>query len=98
MVLDMMSSNGHGVLLLANVSLLSHTMDIIARREIFTRIIAKNTNNCCCAYKHCRATIYLSTEYTKLLEKLHMFFQFQQRDIDPIAVEALDLLFILRRS
>lgn len=78
------------------------TMDINSARarEIFAhRIIAKIPTIAAAAYKHSvgQPFIYPLNTLNYCENLLHMFFSVpaEQRDIDPIAAEALDLLFIL---
>ena len=78
------------------------TMDINSARarEIFAhRIIAKIPTIAAAAYKHSvgQPFIYPLNTLNYCENLLHMFFSVpaEQREIDPIAAEALDLLFIL---
>ena len=78
------------------------TMDINSARarEIFAhRIIAKLPTIAAAAYKHSAGQpfMYPSNSLSYCENLLHMFFSVpaENKDIDPVAVEALDLLFIL---
>ena len=78
------------------------TMDInsVHAREIFAhRIIAKLPTIAAAAYKHSvgQPFVYPRNDLGYCENLLHMFFSVpaENQDIDPIAAEALDLLFIL---
>jgi len=78
------------------------TMDISNpnAREIFThRIIAKLPTIAAAAYKHSvgQPFVYPSNDYNYCENLLHMFFSVpaEHEEIDSVAIEALDLLFIL---
>ena len=78
------------------------TMDINSARarEIFAhRIIAKLPTIAAAAYKHSvgQPFMYPSNSLSYCENLLHMFFSVpaENNNIDPVAVEALDLLFIL---
>ena len=89
--------------IVASMSAYYHdTMDINSAhaREIFAhRIIAKLQTIAAAAYKHTvgQPFVYPRNDLGYCENLLHMFFSVpaENQEIDPVAVEALDLLFIL---
>jgi citrate synthase len=97
------TSHGHGVAVVASMSAFYHdTLDIHnpRQREIFShRIVAKIPTIAAAAHKHSlgQPFIYPRNDLDYCSNMLHMFFAVpcEPYKLDPVAAQALDLLFVL---